>query len=795
MDISYKWLRQYTPLTAEPGEYMRKMCMTGNEVTGYANHADRIHNVVVGKVLSVRKHPDADKLSVNSVDVGSGEPIQIVTAATNVFEGALVPVALHNSCLYDGTKITRGKLRGEVSNGMFCSVAELGLTTHDYPGSIEDGILILHEGTPGDDICQVLGLDDTVFTVDVVTNRPDCLSVIGIARESAATFGLPFQVEKPEIASFAPEKASDFLTVSVEAPDLCPRYRARVVKNVKIGPSPKWMIEQLRSCGVRSINNIVDITNYVMLEYGQPMHAFDYACVDGGSIIVRRAASGEVMKTLDGQERKLTEEMLVIADDKKPVAVAGVMGGENSEIKDTTSMVVFESANFFGASVRKTSKALGMRTDASARYEKNLDPNLVVDALDRACQLVEELGAGEILSGVVEVDHSDHSVRTIPLEKDWINSYINASLSEQEMTGILESLGFSVENGVVTVPSFRSDVETKYDLSEEIAKFYGYDNIPSASFKSDISGGGYTEEQKFERELGEALRGVGLSEILTYTFVSPRIYDKLRVPADSPLRNALKISNPLGEDTSVMRTTTLSSMLEVLSRNYNNRNPEAYLYEIGKIYLKNADEAKLPEERKIVTLGFYDYDGKADFFTLKGMAEEVFASLNLKEAEYRPCSDHPSYHPGRTAEIWIDREKIGILGQIHPAVAEAFGLSGEVYCAEISYPLLYASRAAEHVYKPLPKYPAATRDLALLCSEDVYSGEIEKVIRKAGGKNLESVSLFDVYTGRQVKEGYKSLAYALSFRRDDSTMSDEETDRLIENILAALEENGVQIRS
>lgn len=795
MDISYKWLKQYTPLTAEPAEYMRKMCMTGNEVTGYSCHADRIKNVVVGKILSVSRHPGADKLLINSVDVGKEEPIQIITAAQNVFEGALVPVALHNSYLYDGTKITKGKLRGEVSNGMFCSVAELGLTIHDYPGAIEDGILILHSGNPGEDICKVLGLDDIVFTVDVVTNRPDCLSVIGTARESAVTFGLPFSVQKPEIKSFAEEKASEYLSLEVQAPDLCPRYRARVVKNVKIAPSPDWMVERLRGCGVRSINNIVDITNYVMLEYGQPMHAFDYACVDGGKIIVRRAENGESMNTLDGQRRNLSDDMLVIADSKKPIAVAGVMGGENSEITDRTAMVVFESANFFGASVRKTSKALGMRTDASARYEKNLDPNLTVDALERACQLVEMLGAGEVLSGVVEVDHSDKSVHTIPLDWEWINSYINTALTEKEMADILIALGFSVENGLVTVPSFRSDVENKYDLSEEIAKFYGYDNIPSASFKSDISGGGYTDEQKFERSLGEALRGVGLSEILTYTFTSPKVYDKLQIPENSSLREYLKISNPLGEDTSVMRTTTLSSMLEVLSRNYNNRNPQAYLYEIGKIYLKNEDPAKLPEERKIVTIGFYDYDGRSDFFTLKGMIEEVFETLNIRPAEYKACTDNPSYHPGRTAEILVDGKKIGLLGQIHPTVCQAFGISGDVYCAEICYPCLYASRGEERSYRPLPKYPASTRDLALLCKNEVYSGEVEKIIRRAGGKYLESVSLFDVYTGRQVQPGYKSLAYALSFRREDSTMSDDETDSLISDILSALEESGIEIRS
>ena len=794
MDISYKWLQQFVNLDVNPKDFVHKMCMTGTETTGYSCHADKIKNVVVGQIVKIEKHPDADKLLVCSVNIGQSENIQIVTAAQNVSEGDLVPVALHKSMLYDGTKITKGKLRGVESQGMFCSVAELGLTIHDYPGAIEDGILILQEGKLGEDICKTLSLDDIVFEVDISTNRPDCLSVIGVARESAVTFGLPFKTETPIINNFSNDKIEDYLSVTVEAKDLCPRYTARIVKNVKIGPSPLWMVERLRSSGVRSINNIVDITNYVMLEYGQPMHAFDYSFVDGKEIIVRNAKDGEIMKTLDSEERVLTPEMLVIADNKKPIAVAGVMGGENSEIKDDTTSVVFESANFFGVSVRRTAKALGMRTESSSRFEKGLDPDLTEIALDRACQLVEMLGAGEIVSGVIDVDNSDKSQVTVALEKDWINKYISANLSEEEMIDILISLGFAVEDNIIYVPSFRRDIENKYDISEEIARIYGYDNIPPASFNSDVSGGGYSEKQKFDRKLNELLRAVGLSEILTYTFVSPKVFDKLRIPADSSLRDVLKIKNPLGEDTSVMRTTTLHSMMEVLSRNYNNRNSEAYLYEIGKVYIKNADETKLPEENEIITIGFYDNTEKSDFFTLKGMVQETLKGLNIKEAEYIPCKNNPSYHLGRAAYIKIDDKIVGLLGQIHPKAAENYEIDKSVYCAEISLEAIYSSQAAAKQFKPLPKHPAATRDLALICKNEVYNADIEKEIKSAGGKLLESVKLFDVYTGSQVGEGNKSLAYSLTFRKEDGTLSDSEADKIIENILSALEKIDIKIR-
>ena len=676
---------------------------------------------------------------------------------------------------------------------MFCSVEELGLTEHDYPDAIKDGILILKEGNPGDSIFTTLGMDDVIFEADVATNRPDCLSVKGIAREAAATFGVPFVERKPELKNTVKEDVSKYLKVTVNAPDLCPRYTARVVKNVRIAPSPLWLVEKLRNSGIRSINNIVDITNYVMMEYGQPMHAFDYACVKGGEIIVRRAGDSKTVRTLDSEERALKPEMLVIADAEKPIAVAGVMGGENSEITDKTEMVVFESANFFGPSIRRTAKAIGMRTDASARYEKGLDPMMTREALDRACKLVEMLDAGDVIDEVIDIDSSDKTQKKIHLDVDWINTYINTSLSRREMEKILESLCFEIKLHDVIVPSFRSDIETKYDLSEEIARIYGYDNIKPESFRSDASGGGYTDEQKFVIKLNESLRAAGLSEIFTYTFIGPKAFDKIRVPENDERRNYLKISNPLGEDTSIMRTSTLPSMLEILSKNYNNRNPEAYLYELGKVFEKTSDET-LPNEKTVVTVGFYDNSGASDFFTLKGMIESVVAAMNIKNISYIPCTDNASYHPGRCAALLSDGEKIGVFGEIHPTVAANYEIDKKVYCAEIALEKLYASVGEEKKYKPVPKHPASTRDLGLLCKDEVYNADIVDIIKTAGGKHLESVKLFDIYTGKQVAPGYKSLAYSLVFRKEDGTFADAEIDAFISKILAALAEKGITLR-
>ncbi|MBO5248489.1 MAG: phenylalanine--tRNA ligase subunit beta [Clostridia bacterium] len=793
MNVSYRWLKEYTPVDAADKTVAHELNMTGTEIKGFRRLDEGISNVVVCKILSIEQHPNADKLVVCMVDAGEEEPLQIVTGAKNMQVGDLVPLAKHKSTLPDGTKIERGKLRGVVSNGMFCGVEELGLTVNDYPDAISDGLLILKEGTVGKDIREQLGLDDTVFEADIMTNRHDCLSMIGVAREAAGTFRLPLTVKEPVVKGEG-KKASEYLKVTIQDKDLCPRYSARIVTDVKIAPSPMWMVERLRACGIRAINNIVDITNYVMMEYGQPMHAFDYACLDGGHITVRRAKDGEVMKTLDEQDRALDSDMLVIADDGKPVAVAGVMGGANSEITESTTTVVFESANFFGASVRRTAKKLGMRTEASAHFEKNIDPQMTVAALNRACELVEELGAGKVSPDVIDEDYSSKTLRCIPLEADWIRNYVNVPATDEMIKEMLERVGFSVDlsAGTVTVPSFRSDVESKYDISEEVARFYGYDNIPSYSFSADIKSGGLTEEQKFEKNLRIALRSVGFSEIETYSFVSPKGADKILLAEDDEKRNYLKIKNPLGEDTSVMRTTSLPSMLEVLAGNYNNRIPSAHLYEVATVYRKNAEEGKLPEEPKIVTLGAYG-DG-IDFYDLKGRLAEVLDAMGIGAISYVPCKTNPSYHPGRTAQIQSGNTVLGVFGQIHPTAAKNFDLAGEIYGAELSLKDLFACAESKKEYKPLPKFPAVTRDLALVCDESVLSGEIEAKIRTVAGAILEDVKAFDVYRSAALGESKKSIAYSLTLRDPQKTLTDADIDPVVQDVLAALQADGITLR-
>lgn len=793
MNVSYKWLRQYTPVDVDEKTFVHEMCMTGTEVTGYEKSSDIIKNCVVGKILDIQKHENADKLVVCQVDIGRGEPIQIVTAATNVFAGAVVPVALDGSTLFGGINIKKGKLRGVLSDGMFCSVAELGLTVADYEGAIEDGILILKDDTPiGEDICAALGLDDTVFIADIATNRPDCLSIRGIAREAAVTFDKPYIVETPSVKGEGVD-VNDYLTVTVDDPELCPRYSARVVTDIKIAPSPKWMVERLRSCGIRSINNIVDITNYVMLEYGQPMHAFDYSCLKGGKINVRRAKDGEKTVTLDGQERTLASDMLVIADAERAVAVAGIMGGENSEIKDTTEMIVFESANFDGPTVRKGAKGLGMRTDASALFEKRLDPQMTVEALDRACELVEMLGAGKVSKNCIDVDNSDKTLKKIEFDVDWINHYVDIDMSDAEMKRVFTALGMTVEGNTVTVPSFRSDIESKYDLSEEAARIYGYDKIPAKDFRAEIRTGGLTERQKFDKKTGILMRACGYTEIMTFSFVSPKSLDKICLPADHALRKCLKIMNPLGEDTSVMRTTGLPSLLEVAARNYSFRAERAALYELATVYIPAESETELPEEKKILTAGIYG-DG-VDFFTVKGAVQQVLAQLHINKVKFKPCADAPSYHPGRTACVYCGDTYLGIVGQLHPTVAKNYGINTEVYAFEFDMNSLYDCRGGVSEYKPVPKYPAVTRDLSLVCKNEVYSGDIEEKIKKAGRPLLESIKVFDVYTGLQVAHGYKSIAYALVLRSPDHTLGDEEIDAAMKKIISVLEADGIYLRA
>ncbi len=792
MNLSMKWLSDYVPAgDMAPRAYCEGMTMSGSKVEGYEIEGAEIQNVVVGRVTAMERHPDSDHLWVCQVDVGT-ETVQIVTGAQNVSAGDYVPVAKHKSVLPGGHKITKGKLRGVESCGMLCSLGELGLTAHDFPYAIEDGIFILGEDcdrTLGRDIRSAIGLCDVKVEFEITSNRPDCFSVLGLARETAATFGLPITYPDPVVKGSGGD-IRDYLRVDVENGTLCPRYMARVVKDVKIGPSPRWMRERLRACGVRPINNIVDITNFVMLEYGQPMHAFDLRHVGGAHIIVRNAAPGESITTLDGVERRLSPEMLVIADENGPTAIAGVMGGEHSEIEADTVTVAFESACFMGSSVRTTAKKVGLRTEASGRYEKGLDPATCEAAVNRACQLVELLEAGRVVDGVIDVDHASHEGKKIPFEPDWINRFLGIRLSPQEMVEMLRRLEIPVENGVALAPTWRPDLESKADIAEEVARMYGYDKIPTTALRGTAEGI-VTPRQKFDRRAEQILLGLGLSETLTFTFISPKLYDKIRLPEDSPLRTSVTILNPLGEDTSVMRTTALPSMLQVLATNYNNRNPEAALYEMAVEYLPTAPD-RLPLEKPKIVLGMYG--DCCDFYALKGRVETLLEKLGVAGAEYLACPDDPSYHPGRCAVIKVGGETVGILGEIHPEVCENFGIGAKVYAAQLDGDLLFRLHSTEKNYTPLPRFPASTRDLAVICDEALPVAAIEKAIRAHVGKILEKVQLFDVYRGAQVPQGKKSVAYALILRAADRTLTVEECDKAMAAALEGLAEIGAEIR-
>lgn len=791
MNLSMKWLSDYVDVSGiAPRQFSEAMTMSGSKVEGWEIEGSEIEKVVVGKILSVTAHQDSDHLVICKVDVGAEEPIQIVTGANNVFDGAIVPVALDGSTLPGGKKIKKGKLRGVESNGMLCSLSELGLTAHDFPYAIEDGIFIMQEDCQlGQDIQSALGLNDTCVEFEITSNRPDCMSVTGLAREAAATFDRELKLPKPSLKPGV-DSIENYLSVEVAAPALCPRYVARMVKNIKIEPSPRWMRERLRASGVRPINNIVDITNYVMLEYGQPMHAFDHKYVKGGKIVVRTAKPGEKITTLDDVERTLSPEMLVICDQENPSAVAGVMGGEYSGIQDDTNMIVFESACFNGASIRTTAKKLGMRTESSSRFEKQLDPQTCIPAVQRACELVELLGAGEVIDGIIDVDNSNHEPRRIKLEPDWINHFIGINLPVEKMHEILLKLDFKIDGEYVIVPSFRGDVEHKADVAEEIARFYGYDKIPVTAIRG-VANGQYTASQKFESSIDKILLAQGMTEVATYSFISPKYYDKIALPADSELRRCVVISNPLGEDTSVMRTSTLPSMMEVLSRNYNNRNKAASLYEIGTIYLP-IEGRDLPEEKQVITLGMYGEN--ADFFTLKGVVETLLSSLRIKECDYVANSANPTFHPGRCADIVIDGQVIGTLGEIHPVVCENYQIGGKAYAAVIDEASLFANVSEESGYRPLPKFPASTRDLALLCEDDLPVAVLEKTIKSSVGHILEKLSLFDVYRGQQVAPGKKSVAFNLTLRAADRTLTDEEADAAVKRVLKALAGMDVQLR-
>ncbi len=675
---------------------------------------------------------------------------------------------------------------------MLCSLGELGLTAHDFPYAIEDGIFILGEDCDrvlGKDIQSAIGLNDTTVEFEITSNRPDCFSILGLARETAATFGLPMKAPAPVVKGCGGD-IHDYLRVEVKNGALCPRYMARVVKDVKIAPSPRWMRERLRACGVRPINNIVDITNFVMLEYGQPMHAFDLKHVGGAHIIVRNAGAGESITTLDGVERTLSPEMLVIADENGPTAIAGVMGGEHSEIEADTVTVAFESACFMGSSVRTTAKKVGLRTEASGRYEKGLDPATCAPAVERACQLVELLGAGQVVDGVIDVDNASHQGRSIPFDPDWINRFLGVSLTSQEMVEMLARLEIPVENGMALAPTWRPDLESKADIAEEVARMYGYDKIPTTALRG-MAEGIVTPRQKFDRQAEQVLLGLGLSEILTFTFISPKLYDKIRLPEDSPLRSSVTILNPLGEDTSVMRTTALPSMLQVLATNYNNRNPQAALYEMATEYLPTAPD-QLPQEKQWITLGMYG-DG-CDFYTLKGRVEALLEKLCVTGVEYTACTHNPSYHPGRCAAMMAGGETIGGIGEIHPEVCENFGIGTRVYVAQLDGDLLFRLHSDKKSYQSLPRFPASTRDLAVICDESLPVAAIEKAIQTHVGKILEKLELFDVYRGAQVPQGKKSVAYALILRAADRTLTVEECDKAMAAALEGLAAIGAEIR-
>jgi phenylalanyl-tRNA synthetase beta chain len=717
------------------------------------------------------------------VDVGQEEPVQIVTGAQNVKQGDLVPAALHNSWLPGGIHITKGKLRGEKSNGMLCSLKELGLTLGDFPDAIEDGIWIISEDCkPGDDINKVIGNDDTVVDFEITNNRPDCYSIIGLARESAAAFGKPMRHHEPVVKGSNAGTMYELLDVEVPADALCNRYSARMVANVKIGPSPKWLRQRLRANGVRPINNIVDITNYVMLEYGQPMHAFDYRYVSSGKIIVREAVEGETLTTLDGNVRLLKPGMLVIADENKPIGLAGIMGGENSEILPNTTTVVFESANFNGTSIRQTALALGMRTESSGKFEKNLDPMMTVPAVNRACELVELLACGDVMDGTIDIINYVPEAKTVKLEPEKINALLGTDIPKADMVKYLANLEIPVNGDDIQVPSWRPDLNLMADIAEEVGRSYGYNEIPTTAFKNATKGG-YSPEMKLESKAGAACRALGFSEIITYSFVSPAIFDQIRLPKDSALRNTLRIQNPLGEDTSVMRTTAVPSMLDILSRNNAYHNKSAKLYELAKVYLPVAGEV-LPAEPKILMLG--TYGAKESFFTIKGELEAVLRALRIRKAVYTAVTDNPTYHPGRCAKVTIDGQDVGFIGQIHPVVAKNFNMDAEVYCAEINFDMLFTLQLEEPTYSPLPKYPSVNRDIALVCDEAVTVGQAEETIYAAAGKLLRNVRLFDVYRGAGIAEGKKSLAFSLELRADDRTLTDEDSEGVISRVLSAL---------
>ena len=796
MNLSKNWLSDFVDVSdIDVKDYCDRMTDTGSKVEGYEILGEDIENVVVARILSIAPHENSDHLQICQVDIG-GKVEQIVTGAQNIFEGAIVPAAIPVAKLPGDIVIKPGKLRGVDSNGMLCSMGELGLTEHDMPGKEADGILILDESYAdklGMDIKEALMLNDTVVEFEITSNRPDCLSVIGLARETAVSFDKPFNAPTPAVkCANDGDKIGNYLSVSISAPDLCSRYMARVVKNVKIAPSPLWLRMRLRASGVRPINNIVDITNYVMLEYGQPMHAFDYSCLNGSAIEVRRARNGECFKSLDDIDHTLDSSMLVIADSDRAVALAGVMGGANSEIKDDTTTVVFESACFLGTSVRVTAKKNGMRTESSARFEKGLDPENCFGGLERACELVELLGAGEVVNEIIDVYPGKAEPTVLELDASVINKFLGINISEEEMKKILTTLEFKVEGNKIIPPSFRADIGCMNDVAEEIARIYGYNKIESSLIKGETTQGGYTPKQKFEINLEKAMCGMGINQIQTFSFISPKFYDKIRLAADSQLRKSVVISNPLGEDTSVMRTVALPSIMEVIARNYNFNNENVRLFEIATVYIPTS-ETTLPNENKVLCAAMY---GNCDFYSMKGVCENVLKLADIKNATIRSASDNPSYHPGRYAEIVIGDKVIGVLGQIHPLTAKNYGVDVPVYACEMDFDAIFEMMNETKLYTPLPKFPATTRDFSFVCDEALEVGTLKQEMTKAGGKLVEGVELFDIYRGPQVGENKKSVSLRVTLRASDRTLTVEEAEKVSAKILRGIEHNlGITLRA
>lgn len=796
-----KWLNDYVKIDAPIREFAEKMTMSGSKVETYEDMRGVVDKVVLGKVVSLKRHEDSDHLWICQTDVGQGAPIQIVTGAQNVYEGAVIPTVLDGGTVIDRKnktvqKIKKGKLRGAESNGMFCSFEELGIENAQVPYSSPDGVLVLNddpdfaEMTVGEDAFRALGLDDIRVEFEITNNRPDCLSVLGLAREASATFGVPMNVKEPSFRGIDGDIREE-LSVSVENTKLCSRYMAAKVKNVKIAPSPRWMAERLRASGVRPINNLVDITNFVMLEYGHPMHAFDARYLQGNKIVVRNAKEGETIKLLDEAKEPiaLSPEMLVICDEKQPVAVAGVMGGEHSGIWDDTTEVIFEAACFDGVSVRRTAKKIGERTEASSRFEKGIDPVNAKNALYRALELVEELGCGEVLRTVIDEDHSNKTPHRLKHDYQWVNEFLGSDISEAEQIDILRRLGYEYDEEAheITVPSVRIDMNLPCDIAEEIARIYGYNRIPSTAPKLS-SQGKITAQQRFADRVIEIMLSQGCLETMTFSFISPKNYEKLRIREEE--RRSVALLNPLGEDTSVMRTTMLPSMTELIVRNINNRNSGGRFFEIGRRYLPKETADELPEERDSLCIGLYGAD--ENFFTLKGIAEELFEKLSVP-VKFEKKTDDKTFHSGRCALVTAKGKAIGTLGELHPMAAEAFGVKERVYLAEFDLEAMRECAADEKEYRPLPKFPATLRDLSLVCDEEISSGELIDTISKAAD-HLERVTLFDLYRGAGIPEGKKSVSYKLTFRRADRTMEAEEADRSVEKILKALGEKGVTLR-